>query len=111
MLTEVIEWFERARRLVPAEDRKVLLNPPRLAARFARFAMRRARETAGRITADEVEAAMQTEMDRITLGRRWLLGQRITQPPDATAIPPREIPAAHDRAGRDEAAIRASSSR
>jgi 1-acyl-sn-glycerol-3-phosphate acyltransferase len=56
MLTEVIEWFERARRLVPAEDRKVLLHPPRLAARFARFALRRARGTAGRITADDLTA-------------------------------------------------------
>jgi hypothetical protein len=59
----------------------------------------------------EVEAAMQAEMDRITHGRRWLLGQRITRPPDAIAIPPRETPAARDRAGRDAAAIRASSSR
>lgn len=56
MLSEVLDWFERARRLVPAEDRKVLLNPPRLAARFARFAVRRARGTAGKIAADDLTA-------------------------------------------------------
>lgn len=56
MLTDVIEWFERARRLVPAEDRAVLLHPPRLAARFARFAIQRARGTAGRVTADDLTA-------------------------------------------------------
>ena len=43
-------WLERARRLVPAEDRKVLLSPPRLAARFVKFAIRRdiAQATQGR---------------------------------------------------------------
>jgi 1-acyl-sn-glycerol-3-phosphate acyltransferase len=56
MWPEIIEWIERARRLVPAEDRKVLLSPPRLAARFARFALRRSVGVAGRATADDVRA-------------------------------------------------------
>jgi 1-acyl-sn-glycerol-3-phosphate acyltransferase len=41
MLVETVEWLQRARRLVPAADRKVLLSPPRLVARFAHFALTR----------------------------------------------------------------------
>lgn len=40
MWSEVESWLARARRLVPADDRRVLLSPPRLVARFARFALR-----------------------------------------------------------------------
>ena len=43
---EIVDWLERARRLVPREDRRVLLNPPRLVARFATYALRRTLHTA-----------------------------------------------------------------
>lgn len=56
MLHEVTEWLERAGRLVPAADRNVLLSPPRLAARFMRFAIRRSVGAAGRATADDILA-------------------------------------------------------
>jgi 1-acyl-sn-glycerol-3-phosphate acyltransferase len=42
---EVSGWLERAIRLVPREDRRILLNPPRLLARFARYSVRRALHT------------------------------------------------------------------
>lgn len=54
--TETIDWIERARRLVPAEDRKILLSPPRLVARFTRFALRRSAGLAGKAVADDVHA-------------------------------------------------------
>jgi len=50
------EWIARGRMLVPREDRRVLLNPPRLVARFARYAVRRKRGTAGQSSADDVRA-------------------------------------------------------
>jgi len=56
MWTEIGDWIERARRLVPAADRRVLLSPPRLAARFAKFALRRSVGVAGQATADDVRA-------------------------------------------------------
>ena len=37
--TDLADWLVRARRMIPHQDRKVLLSPPRLVARFARFAM------------------------------------------------------------------------
>ena len=49
-------WLARARRLVPREDRKVLLSPPRLIARFLGFALRRTTGRAGQATADDVRA-------------------------------------------------------
>lgn len=52
----VIDWLERARRLIPREDRRILLCPPRLVVEFARFAVRRARRTAGHATADDIAA-------------------------------------------------------
>lgn len=51
---EVADWLSRARRLVPAEDRRVLLNPPRLVARFTRYALHRVRGRAGQVSADDV---------------------------------------------------------
>ena len=42
MTAALLGWIARARRLVPASDRKILLSPPRLVARFARFALHRA---------------------------------------------------------------------
>ena len=56
MWSEVHEWLARARRLVPREDRKVLLSPPRLAARFAGYAVRRMAGLAGRTRADDLDA-------------------------------------------------------
>ena len=53
---DMLDWMRRARRLVPREDRKVLLSPPRLVARFSRFAMRRHQGRAGRVSADDVRA-------------------------------------------------------
>jgi len=56
MWSEINEWLARARRLVPAEDRKILFSPPRLAARFAWFAMRRAAGVAGGAAAEDLGA-------------------------------------------------------
>jgi len=56
MFEDARDWFERARRLVPADDRRILLSPPRLVARFVRFAWRRSHGTAGHATADDVRA-------------------------------------------------------
>jgi 1-acyl-sn-glycerol-3-phosphate acyltransferase len=56
MWSELSEWVSRARTLVPREDRKVLLSPPRLALRFARFAARRALGRSGLIAADDIAA-------------------------------------------------------
>jgi len=41
MFRDGIDWVRRARQLVPAQDRRVLLSPPRLVVRFARFALAR----------------------------------------------------------------------
>ena len=38
-LADMVDWIRRARRIVPREDRKVLLSPPRLIARFMRFGL------------------------------------------------------------------------
>jgi len=54
--TDLANWLVRARRMIPHEDRKVLLSPPRLVARFARFALRRTMGKAGRATADDIAA-------------------------------------------------------
>jgi len=52
-MSELFDWVGRARRLVPREDRRVLLSPPRLVARFARFAVARHAGRAGGVHADE----------------------------------------------------------
>ena len=71
MWSEIADWLARARRLVPAEDRKVLLSPPRLVARFAYFAVRRSLGLAGQATADELGAR---DPELVTLiGELWRL--------------------------------------
>ena len=52
----LVDWTRRATRLIPREDRRVLLSPPRLVARFARFALRRRAGRAGSAAADDVAA-------------------------------------------------------
>lgn len=49
-------WLTHLLRLIPAEDRKVLLSPPRLVARFARFALHQAAGRAGQSAADDIAA-------------------------------------------------------
>jgi 1-acyl-sn-glycerol-3-phosphate acyltransferase len=49
-----IAWLRRASKAVPEADRRVLLNPFRLAARFAAFAARRATHTGRALPADDV---------------------------------------------------------
>jgi len=44
----------RVRALIPSEDRRVLLSPPRLVARFARYALRRHAGRGEALTADDV---------------------------------------------------------
>ncbi|HUJ61181.1 MAG TPA: lysophospholipid acyltransferase family protein [Kofleriaceae bacterium] len=56
MWRELTDWLTRARRLIPADDRSILLSPPRLVARFLRFAEHRVTGVAGRSTADDVRA-------------------------------------------------------
>jgi 1-acyl-sn-glycerol-3-phosphate acyltransferase len=53
-LQRTVDWVRRARRLVPREDRKVLLSPPRLVRRFMRFAYRRHKGTSTQATADDL---------------------------------------------------------
>lgn len=53
---ELAGWIERARRQIPPEDRKILLNPPRLLVRFAKYALRRKTGRADRSPADDVRA-------------------------------------------------------
>ena len=55
-LHDLRDWLDRARRLIPRDDRRVLLCPPRLVVEFARFALRRTRGVAGHATADEIAA-------------------------------------------------------
>jgi 1-acyl-sn-glycerol-3-phosphate acyltransferase len=56
MLDDAIAWIERARELVPREDRKVLLSPPRLVWRFAKFALHRAVHARASAPADDLQA-------------------------------------------------------
>jgi 3-oxoacyl-[acyl-carrier-protein] synthase-3 len=56
VIRDAVQWWRDARRLVPRADRKVLLSPPRLVARFAAYALRRGLGTAGRATADDIAA-------------------------------------------------------
>jgi 1-acyl-sn-glycerol-3-phosphate acyltransferase len=55
-MSELVDWLRRARRLVPREDRRVLFSPPRLVARFLRFALLRRAGRAGAATADDIAA-------------------------------------------------------
>lgn len=50
-----VEWLQRARRLIPKEDRRVLVSPPRLIARFMRFTLHHALGRAAPV-ADDVDA-------------------------------------------------------
>jgi 1-acyl-sn-glycerol-3-phosphate acyltransferase len=54
--TALSDWFARANDLVPKRDRKILLSPPRLVARFARFALARHRGDAAHAGADDISA-------------------------------------------------------
>lgn len=53
---ELAAWRARAHRLIPREDRRVLLSPPRLVARFARYALQRTIGGDDRIAADDIHA-------------------------------------------------------
>lgn len=53
---ELEDWISRAKRLIPAEDRAVLLSPPRLVARFLRFTLERSLGRAGHVPGDDVHA-------------------------------------------------------
>ena len=55
MWHEVKAWLDHGRQLLSEEDRRVLLSPPRLVARFARFVLHRAAH-APQTTADDVSA-------------------------------------------------------
>ena len=54
--TAVSDWCARVGELMPRQDRKILLSPPRLVARFARFALARHRGDAAHASADDVRA-------------------------------------------------------
>jgi 1-acyl-sn-glycerol-3-phosphate acyltransferase len=72
VLSETLDWIERARRLVPREDRKILLSPPRLVLRFAKFALERARGDAGSALADDIHARDFELLRLIADLYRWL---------------------------------------
>lgn len=56
MWRDVRDWIDRLDRLLSAEERAVLLSPPRLVARFLRFALVRGAGDAGKATADDIRA-------------------------------------------------------
>lgn len=56
MLREIADWIARGRRLLSAEERHVLMCPPRLVARFAKFAVYRTAGVASHAPADDVRA-------------------------------------------------------
>lgn len=56
MLAELRDWFDRGRALVPPEDRKILLEPHRLIARFMKFALHHSIGAETHATADDVRA-------------------------------------------------------
>jgi len=55
-VSDLFDWVRRARRLIPREDRRVLLSPPRLLARFVRFALTRHAGRAGAASASDILA-------------------------------------------------------
>lgn len=67
-------WLHDARRLIPAEDRRVLLSPPRLVARFLRFAMARHSGRSPYDPADDV-AARDPELVSVLLDLMRVLGR------------------------------------
>lgn len=73
---DTYDWVRRARRLIPREERKVLLSPPRLVARFLRFARKRHAGQAGHATADDIRkrdpelVTLLLDLYRL-LGRYW----------------------------------------
>ncbi len=54
MWRDIGDWIDRGTRLFSPEERAVLLNPPRLVARFSKFAIARALRRAGREAADDI---------------------------------------------------------
>ena len=66
------EWLSRMHRLVPARDAAILLNPPRLVARFAKFALHRAIGSAAHSTADDVRARDPELVATLLELARWL---------------------------------------
>jgi len=72
MRAEATEWWERARRLIPPADRRILLDPPRLVLRFARYALQRSRGRAGCATAEDVHARDPEFVTLMTDLFRWL---------------------------------------
>jgi len=72
MWSDAVDWIARARRLIPREDRRILLSPPRLVARFAKYALRRAVGDAGRAIADDVHARDPELLELIGDLYRWL---------------------------------------
>ena len=78
---EMIDWVIRARRLVPREDRRVLLSPPRLVARFMKFARVRHRGQAAHDRADDVNARdpelVALLLDLFTLASKYYFRLRV----------------------------------
>ncbi len=56
VIPETVDWVRRARRQIPRQDRKVLLSPPRLVARFMRFALAHRVGAGERDPADDIAA-------------------------------------------------------
>ncbi len=66
------QWIRDARALIPRADRRVLLSPPRLVARFVRFARNRHRGQAGHASADDVAARDPALVGLLVGLYRWL---------------------------------------
>jgi 1-acyl-sn-glycerol-3-phosphate acyltransferase len=54
VVRDSLAWLRRARRLIPEADRRVLLSPPRLVARFTRYALLHGRGRDAHAVADDV---------------------------------------------------------
>ncbi len=68
------EWLSRFRRLVPAEDRRVLLSPRRLLWRFGKFGLARVVGRAGKQVADDTHAR-DPELGTLLMDLYRLLGK------------------------------------
>ncbi|MGE5185421.1 MAG: lysophospholipid acyltransferase family protein [Acidobacteriota bacterium] len=71
MLTELGDWLARVHRLIPARDLAILLNPPRLVARFSKFVLHRATGSAAHATADDVRERDPELVETLLELARW----------------------------------------
>jgi 1-acyl-sn-glycerol-3-phosphate acyltransferase len=81
MTDDVAHWLARARHLIPRDDRKVLLSPPRLVRRFLHFARLQARGEAAHEVADDIDGRdpelLEVLLDGLRVVARYYFGLRV----------------------------------